>query len=243
MVQTHDFVLGLAHMGEKYGLRCAKEDEEKLHSLLHPSVTWVDRAKVRVFEAGPWPHGTQRPLRKHPLALDARPLQPCPGHKGGIWYTIEAECSFHEVPARAPSVSAPPAVLASQRTLRDMQPASASRAAPDPLQFSDPWQVALSQRQGSSKALEGPTTIAEAMKSIRQHEPGASCPACSCFHRRARLAAAQEGFQSQFGVLDSKIQPVSSKVDSQEAVLQNLLQQQMNRIEELMGATKKVRQE
>ena len=76
MVQTHDFVLGLAHMGEKYGLRCAKEDEEKLHSLLHPSVTWVDRAKVRVFEAGPWPHGTQRPLRKHPLPLDGG-LGPC----------------------------------------------------------------------------------------------------------------------------------------------------------------------
>ena len=59
MVQTHDFVLGLARMGEKYGLRCAKEDEEKLHSLLHPTVTWVDRAEVRVFEAGLWPHTTQ----------------------------------------------------------------------------------------------------------------------------------------------------------------------------------------
>ena len=59
----------------------------------------------------------------------------------------------------------------------------------------------------------------------------------------SRLAAAQEGFQSQIGALDGKIQSVSSKVDPQEAVLQNLFQQQMSRIEELMGATKKVRQE
>ena len=94
MVQTHDFVLGLARMASKFGPRCRKSDEEKLHALLHPSGTWVDRAKLRLFETGPWPDGTQRQAIAKALTTfgwRARPVQPCPGHKRGVWYTVEAE--------------------------------------------------------------------------------------------------------------------------------------------------------
>ena len=272
MVQTHDFVLGLARMASKFGLRCRKSDEEKLHALLHPSGTWVDRAKLRLFETGPWPHGTQRQAIAKALTTfgwRARPVQPCPGHKGGVWYTVESEGAppqeslhadfgevlFHEVPVKAPSPNVPPAVLASQRTLRDIRPALSSTAVPDPLQLSDPWQQALNQRPGPSKGHDGPTTSAEAIKSlessilnrVRNVQPAAASTAeleASILAKvDSRIAAAQEGLQSQIGTLDGKIQTVSSKVDSQESLLQNLFQQQMSRIEELIGATKKGRQE
>ena len=93
--QTHPAILGLARMGERYGVRCLKTEEESLHRKLKPATAWVDKARVRVFESGPWPFGTQKQAILKALISfgwqNARPSQPCPGRRGGLWYKIEAE--------------------------------------------------------------------------------------------------------------------------------------------------------
>ena len=56
-MQTHPVVVGLARIGDRFGVRCAKKDEENLHSKLRPTTVWVDRARLRTYER---PFGTQR---------------------------------------------------------------------------------------------------------------------------------------------------------------------------------------
>ena len=94
LMQTHDLICGLARIGDRFGVRCRSEHEEQLHSLLRPSVAWVDRSKLRRYESGPWPFGTQRANLVKALAAfgwRARPGQPIQGHRGGLWFIIEAE--------------------------------------------------------------------------------------------------------------------------------------------------------
>eukprot|EP00439_Symbiodinium_sp_Y106_P036548 s927_g4.t1 len=60
LMQTHSIICGLARIGDRHGVRCLKAHEEELHKLLRPTVAWVDRSKLKIYEAGPWPFGTQK---------------------------------------------------------------------------------------------------------------------------------------------------------------------------------------
>ena len=101
LMQTHSIICGLARIGDRHGVRCLKAHEEELHKLLRPTVAWVDRSKLKIYEAGPWPFGTQKSNIVKALSAfgwRARPTQPCPGNKGGLWFTIEAECAPPQKP-------------------------------------------------------------------------------------------------------------------------------------------------
>ena len=59
----------------------------------------------------------------------------------------------------------------------------------------------------------------------------------------SRLASAHGELDARINTLDAKVGQVASKVDSQETLLQSLFAEQMSRIEELIGSTKKQRAE
>ena len=59
----------------------------------------------------------------------------------------------------------------------------------------------------------------------------------------SRLANAHAELDGRITAIDTKTGQVAQKVDSQESVLQDLFAQQMSRIEELIGSTKRSRNE
>ena len=266
LMQTHDLICGLARIGDRYGVRCRKEHEEQLHSLLKPSVAWVDKDKLRKYESGPWPFGTQRANLVKALAAfgwRARPGQPIQGHKGGLWFVIEAEspppqdslhASFGEVlfweirHKGAPKTPAPP-VVASRRALQALAPGSAVGRPLDPLAACDPWQDAVDRRQTKAgvPAVPAPSTVdTKALESSIVQRVRSQLPSSSADLEASILAKVDAKLQVQGTVLngrmdgiESKVSFVASQVESQEQVMRSLFDVQMSRIEEPLGATKR----
>ncbi|CAE7222465.1 unnamed protein product, partial [Symbiodinium necroappetens] len=127
---------------------------------------FVDKTKLRRFHAGPFPYGTQRRAVTKALidmGWKACPMQPAPGHAGGLWWVVHAEAAppqnvlhtqfgeviFSEVPSREQVKPPAPIVLASRPTLHNLQ-ASGAASSEDPLQQSDPWMQALQAANTSS---------------------------------------------------------------------------------------------
>ena len=267
LMQTHDLICGLARVGDRFGVRCRKEHEEQLHGLLRPSIAWVDRAKLRTYESGPWPFGTQRANIVKALAAfgwRARPGQPIQGHKGGLWFTIEAEspppqdslhAQFGEVlfwEIRPKDVLKPPAppVVASRRTLQALAPGIGQSRAQDPLAASDPWQEARDRRKGKAPAHVVPAPAGvdtRALEStivqrVRNQLPGtgsAELEASILAKVDARLQAQSNALGGRIDGLETRVSSVASQVESQEQVTRSLFDAQMSRIEELLGASKR----
>ena len=275
LMQTHPSIVGLARIGERFGVRCLKSDEEALHNKLRPTTTWVDKSRLRVYESGPWPFGTQRQVISRALVSfgwqKARPAQPCPGRRGGLWFLIEAATSppsdslhasfgeviFHEVTSAAPIAHDLPPVLASRRTLQGMCPVDRAmdRKGTDPLQVTDPWQVAL-DRSSSQRAPSGCSafpgdaarqieqSVLQKIKASTTESSGSSSIEAAIMAKvESRLAESHGELDARINSLDSKVGQVAQKVDSQEGLLQSLFAEQMCRIEELIGSTKKPRAE
>ena len=256
LTQTHPSIIGLARIGDRFGVRCCKSEEEQLHNKLRPATTWVDKARLRVYESGPWPLGTQRQVIGRALVSfgwqRARPAQPCPGRRGGLWILIEAETPppmdslhadfgeiiFHEVTARVPEAPDQPPVLASRRTLQGMWPNTGvgDRRGADPLQSMDPWQ-AETARQIEQSVLQK----VKAAQAFSGPDPSSSSSVEASIMARveSRLASVHGELDARISTLDNKVGQVASKVDSQESLLQSLFAEQMSRIEELIGSTKK----
>ena len=279
LMQTHPSIIGLARIGDRFGVRCCKSEEEQLHHKLRPTTTWVDKARLRVYESGPWPFGTQRSVISRALASfgwqRARPAQPCPGRRGGLWFTIEAEAPppmdslhasfgeiiFHEVTARAPIIPNQPSVLASRRTLQGLCPIASAvdRNGADPLQGMDPWQAALDRSAAQRAQAPAPAMTGSTAKQIEQSvlqkikasQAASSADVLASDSMEAsilakvesRIASAHGELDARINTLDAKVGQVASKVDSQETLLQSLFAEQMSRVEELIGSTKKRRAE
>ena len=128
--QSHSEVVGLARVNDRFGIRCLREHEESLHKLVKET-PFVDKTKLRRFHAGPFPYGTQRRAVTKALTdmgWKACPMQPAPGHAGGLWWVVHAEAAppksvlhtqfgeviFSEVPSREQVKPPAPLVLASQ---------------------------------------------------------------------------------------------------------------------------------
>ena len=230
LMQTHDLICGLARIGDRFGVRCRKEHEEQLHSLLRPTVAWVDKAKLRRYESGPWPFGTQRANIVKALAAfgwRARPGQPVQGHKGG-WFIIEAEtpppqdslhASFGEVlfwevqQKEAPKAPLPP-VVASRRALQALAPRSGAGKALDLLVASDPWQEALDRRQGKSTASSATASThvdARALESSILQRVRNQLPSSSADIEASILAKVEVKLQAQNAALGGRMDDIETK--------------------------------
>ena len=274
LMQTHPSIVGLARVGGRFGVRCEKSSEEALHRVLRPATTWIDRSRLRVFESGPWPYGTQRSsITKALLSFgwrNARPSQPSPGRRGGLWFLIEAEDAppmqslhasfgevlFSEISSKESIEPVPHAVVASKRTLQGLHPPVPSpvdRSSRDPLQVSDPWQAALDRSApGRSSAPSSSGDIARVVEqSVLQRLKAAPSDASNSAQLEAailakvdqKISACHHGLDTRISSLDGKVGQLSQKVDAQENTLQSLFAEQMSRIEELLGSTKKGRTE
>ena len=138
-----------------------------------------------------------------------------------------------------------------------MSPAASTsdRKGVDPLQSMDPWQAALDKSSTLRTHHVGLPLASDAARQIEQsvlHKLKAAAPdgtsaesmqASIMARVESRLASSHGELDSRINALDAKVGHVAQKVDSQEGLLQSLFAEQMSRIEELIGSTKKPRAE
>ena len=56
--QQHEEVLGIARVGDRYGLRSHVSNAKGLHAKVRPEVPFLPKAEIRSFQVGPRPFGT-----------------------------------------------------------------------------------------------------------------------------------------------------------------------------------------
>eukprot|EP00438_Fugacium_kawagutii_P006439 Skav208838 [mRNA] locus=scaffold1193:172877:176524:+ [translate_table: standard] len=87
--------LHIVRFHSKYGLRCAKKDEEALHKALFPDRAFVDCGTGLHYEMGPWPHGATKLSIIEFLQnfkWPSKPLKPVRGgHHGRYWLIGSSE--------------------------------------------------------------------------------------------------------------------------------------------------------
>ena len=260
--QAHTEVVGLARVGERYGLRCLAAQARELHSKVRPDAEYIPREGAVTYHVGPWPFGSQR----HTLAKTFRaiswpaiPQQPLPagGQGAGIWWVVQAserpdrsviptaqgEILIVEQKARVVEAPRVPTVVASKSALRRL---SESRVEADPLDVSDPWQQYLDGKaSGQSQALRGESsgssgpraqgvTQAEFQQLARRLEESVGTQVAT------QVSQAHRSFDGRLAGVEEKVGSLHQRVDAQEQglqqVIQNMFAAQTQRIEELLGA-------
>ena len=177
--QTNAAVVGLARLGDRFGLRCSAEDEEDLHNSIRPDVPFLPQGAKHVFHSGPWPPGTQKAAilkLLSSLQWRARPVQPLPGGDAhGTWWVLHAasppsstvihtqagELLLVEQRTKASAPPPPPAMVAARTTLQVFR----SPPGLDPLLHNDPWAEAVRERRAPAGA--GPSGANEAVQVMK----------------------------------------------------------------------------
>ncbi|CAE7342035.1 aquIMA [Symbiodinium sp. CCMP2592] len=95
LLRTCDKALGLARLGNKFGIRVLDEHEQLVFEKLRPRQTFVKVKVLSRWRLHPLPHGTQRHTLVQLLGKwkwAAKPLQPCKGDSSGCaWEVGSAE--------------------------------------------------------------------------------------------------------------------------------------------------------
>ena len=125
----------------------------------------------------------------------------------------------------------------------------------DPLQQADPWKAALDRSQAckgqsgysaipENTARQIEQSVLQKIKASTGETPGQGSLEASIMEKvERRLVASHGELDARINALDGKVGQVAQKVDSQETLLQSLFAEQMSRVEELIGSTKKSRAE
>ena len=93
--QTTEGALGLARIGDKWGLRCRAEQAAKLHKVIKPSTEYLPSGAKMHFLIGPVPYGTVKQSIVQAckaIEWEVRPLfaTPAPRTVEGIMYKVQA---------------------------------------------------------------------------------------------------------------------------------------------------------
>ena len=248
--QTHIAVVGLARVGQRYGVRCRQADAEALHKLLKPSTPYFAKDSARLYHSGPWPFGTQRQAILKALQAfgwQSKPLQPIPRPSGhGLWWSIQAagpppkpvlsldigDVIFSEVKAKAePRALSEAPVVASQAVLKHF---SVQAAETDPLQVNDPWASAAAKLPTANPPQLDVAALTRTLEARLDAQV------------KNQVAEASKEIRDRVDQVETKVENVATKVERQESSLreafQQLFEQQTQRIEELL-APKRARNE
>lgn len=157
--QTVQHVVGLARMGNKYGLRCLTIHAEQLHLEVKPTSSFLPAGRKQVYLIGPMPYGVVKSsivAAVEGIGWKARPMQPVATSSGedGIMWKIQAlqppaktviSASWGDIVVTRLedphiSVKTVPNVVGASRTVQLCSTGSGSdRKQVDPLQQVDPW--------------------------------------------------------------------------------------------------------
>ena len=164
--QTTEGALGLARIGDKWGLRCRAEQAAKIHKLIKPSTEYLPSGTKMHYLVGPVPYGTVKQSIVQAckaIEWEVRPLfaTPAPRTVEGIMYKVQSVVAppRQVIPlqegeavitrcdhSNAKVTSHVPVVGSSASVQLVHQPAKATQ---DMLQVNDPWAAWNAQSKGS----------------------------------------------------------------------------------------------
>eukprot|EP00438_Fugacium_kawagutii_P013642 Skav213115 [mRNA] locus=scaffold107:37661:42058:+ [translate_table: standard] len=247
--------LALARLHTRYGIRAAKQHEQKVHNELKPDDEFVDIEVKQVYSLFPLPFGLRRAQLNKLLAAwkwKARPLQPIKGNLQGQAWTVGASdpppskvmTGFDrdilitlQKEVNTPSIQQP--LVASQRTrkfLKEGAPTLATSSGADPWQTgSDPWAgfrptgapVAAPAASASRFAQIQETIKDEIQKQVQSGPPGLPAPTDI-----QRLEVNIAELQAQGSKFQSWFQEAGTRMCNTEQQLQ-----QLHKVVEQQGQT------
>ena len=218
-VRTLDHCVAVCRLGLKYGIRCLVKHQEELHKTLCPSRPFVHVSVKAVYRLEPLPAGTQRTSLVEILrsfGWNAKPLQPCKGSQGQAWQVgaeseppkpfIESQQGWIGISKvkDATPVAKPQGLIATMRTKKHIQEASASSSSGT----ADPWQTGPDPWGGYAK-----TTKAAAVPT--QHVQSRLEDVESRLHEHVKQTVTQEVHQlPQHPATDLRLTAVESQIQS-----------------------------
>ena len=187
--QTTPHIIGLARMGEKFGVRCKADCAEQVHTCIKPGGSFLPPGKKTVYLLGPLPFGTIRSSLVDLLASIswvARPLQPvaAAAHVCGVMWKIQAvspppvavvptdkgDVVITKLEDAKPVTVPSSSVVAASRTI-DLCMSGAPLV--DPLQVHDPWANAsrVPSHHGPDPVVELEKKVCDAVLAKLPREP------------------------------------------------------------------------
>ena len=158
MKQTTAKVLGLARLGNKWGLRCRLDDASVVHKAVRPDSEFLPVGQKQLFLVGPLPFGALRQSLVdafRDMGWAARPLHALPAARNvpGVMWKVQATSSppksviplqdgeaviarFTQMPSE---VEQPRPVIGSQSTVKICSTLSGDKKGADPWLQQDPW--------------------------------------------------------------------------------------------------------
>ena len=95
--QTNPAVLGVARIGDRFGLRVLASQAASVHKVVRPDAVYLSQGVRQTFLIGPIPYGTDRKALSRALLKvpwEAKPLQPITaveGQKGVMWTVVAVQ--------------------------------------------------------------------------------------------------------------------------------------------------------
>ncbi len=175
--QTTEGALGLARIGDKWGLRCRSEQAAKVHKVIKPSTEYLPSGAKMHYLIGPVPYGTVKQSIVHAckaIEWEVRPLyaMPAPRSVEGIMYKVqsvvsppkqviplqEGEAVITRCDQANAKVSSHVPIVGSSASVHFVhQPVQ--KAAHDVLQVNDPWATWKAKTSAGSDASSISTQV------------------------------------------------------------------------------------
>ena len=172
MKQTIGGVIGIARLGQKFGLRCAVEKASEVYALVKPGSAYLPQGRKQQYLLGPVPYGTIKlsiSQMIESINWKARPVQPVPAgqHVQGLMWKVQAveppgqtlihtangDIVISKLADEVFEKPLKPSIIAAQSTV-SLCTDSAGSSQIDPLQVSDPWAHAV--RNGQIQTAKAP---------------------------------------------------------------------------------------
>ena len=181
LAKTEDKVVGIARLGDRFGIRVKAVHAEELHKKHCPNKPFMQGSVKQIYRVEPLPPGTHRQGLADALGSfgwDIKPLQAARGSQGRAWEigasgpppqaTLKLASGYVTItkvrdnqPRRSEE-----AIVASNKTKEHIraEPASASSSASPWGQDGDPWAIFLKSKQPTATETPGPLPVAAEVK-------------------------------------------------------------------------------
>ena len=245
--QTNPATIGLARVGDRFGLRVRNDQAEQVHQIVRPDAVFLPQGPRLQFSATPIPYGTDRQTLSKVLksfGWEAKPIQPVGSVAGrGNTWSILATCpppssilnmSHGEVvisTVKAPELSRQSDLkpVAATATLNLCGQVSQSQAKNDPWLAADPWQAWQGPKgDASTSAAPEPQTSLRQLETKIEQAVLAKLP-------QQPVSMDQDDVSERVGDLEKQVQVLMHRQQTLETSVQEHNVQQSAQLTQLQG--------
>ena len=90
--QTNPAVIGMARLGERRGVRVAKDQAQAIHAIVRPEATYLPSGPKVQYVAGPFPWGIDRSAITKGAETGGLANSGTPTYAAGAWQRLNVAC-------------------------------------------------------------------------------------------------------------------------------------------------------